>query len=687
MRVDELDVALVSMPFGPLFSPSIGLSLLKAGLMRAGISSRVHYFTIDFAERVGAQFYLGVANGFRPALRNLPGEWIFSRALLGGSEDDARHYIETMLKRRPGKTSGSRRVLSDTVINRVLRARDFTEDFLERCVERVLRDRPRIVGFTSVFQQHTASLALAKRIKAASPSTFIVIGGANAESAMGAETVRQFGFIDAAVSGEGDLLLPELVRRVLAGESVEGMPGVRTRNSVEAELAANRFSNAPTVFRMDDLPYPDYDDFFEQFGASRFDRSWQPRIFFETSRGCWWGEKMHCTFCGLNGATMKFRSKSSPRAIDELLYLTERFEGCDVEVTDNILDLAYFKDFVPTLAGLDRHVELFYETKANLRKEQVRMLRDAGIRGIQPGIESLSDSVLKLMRKGVSALQNIQLLKWCKELGVEPRWNILWGFPGEVADEYRKMAKLTPLLSHLPPPDSFATIRLDRFSPNFFESEQLGFTDVQPMEAYSHVYRGLAPEAVRNLAYHFDFKYQQPQDVASYARPLAAALRKWQRDAGTSDLFSIDKGDHLILWDLRPIATKALTVLTGLERLLYLACDGVTDARQLATTLSRAPEEITALLEPFVARGLILQDGNRYLALAVALGDYSPAQPVIERFHHVVRDLGVASRRGIAVRWTGIARRREKPAPLPRLKPRPLTTARFSVDGSHVVIQ
>jgi hypothetical protein len=31
------------------------------------------------------------------------------------------------------------------------------------------------------------------------------------------------------------------------------------------------------------------------------------------------------------------------------------------------------------------------------------------------------------MRKGVTALQNIQLLKWCTELGVRPYWNVLWG--------------------------------------------------------------------------------------------------------------------------------------------------------------------------------------------------------------------------------------------------------------------
>lgn len=620
------ELALVSMPFGPLFSPSIGLSLLKAALAREGIPSRIHYFTIRFAELITSRFYLGIANGVRPSVRSLAGEWIFSAALFDDGDDD-EVYVDAILRRPLAKTNVRRRRLSPALVERIVGVRRMVKQFVDECAAEVLRGEPAIVGLTSVFQQQTASLALARRIKELRPETFVVLGGANCEGAMGAEVVRQFPFVDAAVSGEGDLVIGELVKCVLEGRSIDHIPGVRTRARADAEFAANRFTNAPAVMRMDDLPHPDYSDYFEQFRRSRFQRRWIPRLFFETSRGCWWGERMHCTFCGLNGATMQFRSKSAERALAELSDLTTRHPGCDVEMTDNILDLAYFKDFVPELARRGANYGIFYETKANLRKEQVRSLRDAGIRMIQPGIESLSDAVLKLMRKGVSALQNIQLLKWCKELGVEPRWNILWGFPGEPAGAYEQMATLAPLLTHLQPPGYFSTIRLDRFSPNFFDAQSLGFADVRPLAAYRFVYRGLAPEAVFNLAYHFDFGYQQPQDVSAYARPLAVALAEWQRVAGSSDLFSVDTGDHLIIWDLRPVARRPLTVLSGIDRLVYLGCDAVTDVRQLAANLASrgvhaASDEITSSLAPMIDDGLVVQDGGRVLALAVPLGDY-----------------------------------------------------------------
>ena len=100
------------------------------------------------------------------------------------------------------------------------------------------------------------------------------------------------------------------------GEPVSGIPGVITQASVAGPAGLGPAPTAPAVTDLDALPYPDYTDFFAQFERSQFGKNWQPSVFVETSRGCWWGERMHCTFCGLNGATMAFRSKSAPRALE-----------------------------------------------------------------------------------------------------------------------------------------------------------------------------------------------------------------------------------------------------------------------------------------------------------------------------------------------------------------------------------
>jgi ribosomal peptide maturation radical SAM protein 1 len=651
-RTTPTDVLLVCMPFGPgVLQPSLALSLLKAELAPLGVSSKVLYLGLELARRIGLELYQKVSLS-EPSVEGFIGEWVFTGAVFDDVEHDVQGYIDNILRGQSpafGDARANFRPVSQAFIDQMLAVRAQVDDYLEHCLAEVLRHRPRIVGFTSTFQQQLASLALAKRIKAAAPDTFIVIGGANCEGLMAAEVARQFAFIDAAVSGEGDLVFPQLVERVLAGRAFGDLAGVNTRRSASRSLLNGAsHSVAPMVHDMDALPYPDFDDFFEQFALAglRVDGGEpRPRILFESSRGCWWGQKQHCTFCGLNPDTIGFRAKSGRRALDELLQLHARYPSCAISVTDNILDMKYFKDFVPELAARAVNLEIFYEVKANLRKDQVRMLGEAGIKTIQPGIESFSDDVLERMRKGVSALQNIQLLKWCKEYGVRPRWNIIWGFPGEPPDEYHRVAALVPDLVHLPPPGGGGLIRLDRFSPNFDQAAELGFLEVKPYPAYAYLYP-FADSVVANLAYCFTYRYRDPRDVAGYTEPLKRQMVAWIKAHDTSDLFSAQKGDQLLIWDLRPTAVAPLTVLSGLLKQVYELCDAAASASKLAKQLVGADgapltaEDVGELMQPLLERHLVLRDGESYLSLAIPLGVYSPPQKVMLRFAEVLDQLG-----------------------------------------------
>ena len=649
------DLLLVSMPFGPqVLQPSLGLSLLHATARAADVSSKVLYFTLKFAEKIGLRRYGDVAYT-EPTIHGFAGEWIFSGVLFNSIPQDVDGYVHEILRGNSLRFHAARdnlKPVSEDVIQMILEMRGLAMEFVEECLRTVLAYRPRVVGFTSTFQQQIAALSLARRIKEEAPNITIVFGGANCEGVMAAELIRQFTFVDAVVSGEGDLAFPQLLQRVLARQPYDDIIGVNTRKNVSfSRLNGFRFSTAPMVRDMDSLPYPDFDDFFEQFEQVDLGIDKQrnrPRIMFESSRGCWWGEKAHCTFCGLNGGTMSFRAKSERRAMDELLTLHQRFPGSAVSVTDNILDMRYFRNFVPELAAKKIGVELFYEVKANLKKEQVRQLRDAGILDIQPGIESFSDHVLGLMRKGVKGLQNIQLLKWCKEYSVRPHWNMLWGFPGELEEDYGRVADLMPLLYHLPPAGGGGVIRLDRFSPNFDHAESTGFVDVAPYPAYSFIYP-FPPEVVANLAYFFTFRYKEDRNIQSYTAPIRASMAAWSEAYETSDLFYADKGTRLLIWDLRPGASRPLTVIDGVLREVYLACDAICSTKKLNEMLSRQvgrsmpDDEIRNMLEPLIEHRLLIEDRSSYLALAIPLGEYSPSHKVLERFQELVKDLGDAS--------------------------------------------
>ena len=162
------DVLLVSMPFGPLFSPSLGLSLLQPQIHARGLSCRIEYFTLAFAEQVvGQELYGKIASESRAMSRAFAGEWIFSAALFDWGPENATRSLENVLLkppswlgRNPTQPPGARDIRA------LLAARQAEPAFIDWCAARIVDAAPRLVGFTSVFQQHLASLALAKRLKA-----------------------------------------------------------------------------------------------------------------------------------------------------------------------------------------------------------------------------------------------------------------------------------------------------------------------------------------------------------------------------------------------------------------------------------------------------------------------------------------------------------------------------------------
>lgn len=619
-------VVLINMPFGNLDTPSIGLGLLKGALLSSNIQAQILNFQIRFAELIGQQDYVTIYGNMNT--EELAGEFIFSNSLFGPEwASDIEGYIDDILRRRAADSAGE--LMYDEAelleFRRIIyKARAKVEGFLGECLEEIYSVRPDVVGFTSLFHQHIASLSLAKRIKQQLPETCILFGGANCEGTMGEETIRQFEFVDAVVSGEGDFVFPLIVNQVLSG-SVPKLDGVLTRSRAELHVLQQRPSHTPMVEDLDRLPFPDYDEYFAQRNSSSISFTTPAGLLFETSRGCWWGEKHHCTFCGLNGETMRYRSKSAKRAVDEFVYLTQRYPGCSINAVDNILDMQYFSDFLPILAQQQHGVKLFYEVKANLRKEQLRLLLNAGVREIQPGIESFSDHVLRIMRKGVSALQNIQLIKMCRELGIKVYYNLIWGFPGESPDDYAEMARLVPLISHLTPPVGEGAIRIDRFSPSFEQAKELGFGDLIPHPAYSYVYP-FSGEALTRLAYFF-VRANGSDDEARYTNALASEVQNWRACHAKSDLFWMQTTDYLLIWDFRPIATEVLTVLSGIERLCYLECEQIKTPQQIVMGLKahdqlRAEEHnVSEILDSFTNRGLMVRQGNSYLALAYARSD------------------------------------------------------------------
>jgi ribosomal peptide maturation radical SAM protein 1 len=610
-------VALVYMPFGPVYQPPLGISLLKAILAERGIACDIHYMTLVFAERLGLSLYgwIGLTSP-----EHLLGEWLFARELFGREWDREHPYFGTL---QPG--SGEK-VMPPERLELLRQARDGAGAYLDDCMSAVPWNRYRVIGFSSIGQQNVASLALAKRIKAAWPEKTIVFGGANCRGEMGLELHRRFPLIDFVCRGESDILFPDLVESLLHGQPAPSLPGLVSRGENGRSEAVG--SGAPPVTDLDSLPYPDFDDYFRQVEESSLDLKDEVMLSFESSRGCWYGEKHKCTFCGLSGEATTFRRKAPGRVLEELTHLTDRYGVRRLSATDNILDTRYLQDLFSEIINRDLNWLIFYEAKANLRKEQLRLLKRAGVKRLQPGIESLSTEVLRLMRKGCTALQNVQLLKWASELGIDLAWNYLTGLPGEQPDEYARLAEMVPALLHLQPPHPCGagrSMRLYRFSPYHDDPEAWGLTNVRCAANYGLVYP--FPEAsLRRLAYQFDFDYADGRDPSTYTADLVQMIEYWRTNHCPGALTSISDGQALVIHDRRPGAKQARLELSGIQKAAYEYCDEAhalqaVHRHLLGLGYEVARETLRHELEGWVEDRLMLSGGEWFLSLAVPADD------------------------------------------------------------------
>jgi ribosomal peptide maturation radical SAM protein 1 len=596
------------LPLSSAHYPSLALGLLKPAVAALGLRCDVRYFSLDYLDEIGAEAFERLDD--TAYYTALVGEWVFAGAAHGeeaAADSGALRYLTEVLEAEfPDHYSAA-------LLLTLLEARRGAPAFIERCVASVDWTRVAVLGVSTSFQQNMASLAFARRVKERHPHILVAFGGANCQGDMGVELHRRYPFIDAICLGEGDRVFPELVRRHLAGESAAGLPGLVLRGADGASLLPPR--EVDQVEDMDRLPYPDLSDFYAQHRASAVATAEYPTaVVFETARGCWWGAKHHCSFCGLNGRMMSYRSKSPARAYDELARLTRR-HGRDVVTTDAILDLRYFDELLPRIAESGLGLTMFWQMKANLRPEQLTLLARAGVKRIQPGIEALDTELLTLMNKGCTMLHNVQLLKLAAENGLSVAWNLLYGFPGEDPEAYHRAARIMPMLRHLQPPDTTGRALADRFSPYFQRPGSFGVV-LEPAAAYGYIHP-FGVESVARLAYHFHMRSEALDATEDHVEPMLEEQRLWSAHQRQSALWMEGRGAEIVVTDRRWGWPRSRRRLAGVEAALLRLCWQITPWHRVETQLGAAFGR-TALSHAAASleeRGLLLREGEEYLAL------------------------------------------------------------------------
>ncbi|MDQ2873504.1 MAG: RiPP maturation radical SAM C-methyltransferase [Actinomycetota bacterium] len=599
-------IVLVQMPFGAAYRPSLSLSLLRGILEENGHTAEIRYLNLKFAQRIGSSLFKAISEGL-PA-EALFGDMIFSPAWLDPGDPDREPTAEELQR-----LTASTLVppwLGELLPMLVWEARDLVRTESRSIVAAGFD----LAGFSTTFNL-APSLSMAHQLKVADPELRTVLGGASCEATMGAAVLRLFPYVDYVCPGEGEHALLSLAEALEKGRAEEAaMPGILSRRHPATARGVPRQN-------LDALPTPRYDDWLDQLGRAELGMSPAELLIpIETSRGCWYGAQQHCTFCGLNGESLQFRSKSPDRVLQEI-DAALAYGIRNVHAIDNILDFRYFRTVLPELARRKSSAQLFYEIKSKVTHDQLMLMHRAGIRSIQPGIESLSSPILALMRKGVSAYHNIRLLKWCEELGNAAQWNLIYGFPRERKQDYHDMLKILPRLFHLQPP-SVGRVRLDRFSPLHFDGPALGVANRRPSRSYEFIYH-LPESSLEDLAYYFEFTSDDGNDPEEYGVLLRSAVQDWQASYASSALVRVDTRDGCQVFDTRPSACVPRRHLDPVELDLVRRSDR---GARLAELLDGAadPDAADAALGRLLNLGWLLSVDDRILSL---IADYTAIVP------------------------------------------------------------
>jgi len=482
-----------------------------------------------------------------------------------------------------------------------------------------------LIGFSICLSQLTSSLYMIRQIRSHHPRCPILVGGSSCAGELGHSLIANTPEIDFVVSGEGELPLLALINRIKNGDMKDDdSAGLLWRNK-QGTITGGGFKQ---LSNLEELPVPDYTDYFDQLrGQSRLSNL-IPNLPVETSRGCWWHRVKSgsvdraCKFCNLNLQWRGYRSKKPIRVAREMEELASKHSSLKFSFADNILDSRKFRGLFKSITELDRSFEIFTELRASVSRGDLIQMRRAGVNQVQIGVEAMSTSLLVKINKGTTVIQNIELMKHCEELGIRHSSNLILGFPS--SDDRDVEETLTNLKFVLP----YQPLRKVRFwlgqnSPVDFHPERFGIRSV----ANHPNYKKLLPDSLADsLCLMIKTYIGDRTKQKRLWMPVAMELDRWQeqyhslrKDHFPAPLLGYRDGRDFLLLRRRSENYEMETFrLKGYSRDIYLFCE-------TRRTLGQILQEFSTLsldkLENFIAhmvdKRLMFREGDEVLSLAV----------------------------------------------------------------------
>lgn len=308
---------------------------------------------------------------------------------------------------------------------------------LRETAERIAAHPAPVVGFSLASRKEYAAALLAKRVAELAPNKVLLAGGPATADRESRDRIFRLcgGAVKIFVVGEGERTLTEVLRRLLAGQSPEGLPGVAFYREGQATYA-----DPPPPVPSHELPPPDY----RAFDLSRYSA---PALYVEWSRGC----TGDCAFCNIRQYWQRYRAKPAAVVLSELATLRDRHGVEWLSLTDPVINgrpklLEEICDGI-VARGWKLRWSAGISPNQPLTAAQFIKLAAAGCYRLEFGLESGSDRLLQAMKKRYTAAQAAQMCRDARAAGIDVVLYLIVGFPGETAEDFTATLRLVEALA------------------------------------------------------------------------------------------------------------------------------------------------------------------------------------------------------------------------------------------------
>jgi len=313
------------------------------------------------------------------------------------------------------------------------------EQAIDRVVREIVSGGVRVVGFTTHTTSFIISLELARRIKKADSEIVIIFGGPQCSRSQAAASLIKQPEVDYVCPGEGDIVLPELLKKLQ-----DGFRGPHRGFLFKDKKGIVDGGDPEVPTDLDALPFPDYEPFRNDIENGRYKDSFGLGIF--DSRGC----ITCCHFCSEWSFWKKYRTMSGKRIYEEIKYQIEKFPKVHFFYFNGSLvngDLSVLETWCDLVIKSGMKIRWAGQLTANpsMTKSLINKMKASGCMWLGFGIESGCERVLEKMNKGYSIPGALKVLKDAHEAGISIQINIMFGMPTETREDFEKTLKFLVL--------------------------------------------------------------------------------------------------------------------------------------------------------------------------------------------------------------------------------------------------